>query len=175
MQSPLRWLVLAMGTGNTCCTARFLKQADFPGSFLQGSRSAAPHPPLRTVKGSTLLPRLQGEPMPLQTSPKRHSPGSERERHFSLDPPHRRVRGARTQQGGTDQTPRLSASVDTVQRAQRPFPDLPEGCGRTSAFPGLAPAQRRRAACHGGVCIPPRPHPLPALRPLGDWEPAAFW
>lgn len=53
-----------MGMGNTCCTARFLKQVDFPGSFLQGSRSAAPHPPDTTVKGLTLLPLLRGEPMP---------------------------------------------------------------------------------------------------------------
>lgn len=57
--------------------------------------------------------------------------------------------------------------MDTVQRAQRPFPDLPEGCGRTSAFPGLAPAQRRRAVCHGGGCTPPAPSPDGSAAPQG--------
>lgn len=175
MLSPLRQLVLARGMGNTCGTDGFLKQVDFPGSFLKGSPSAAPHPPVNDSKGINIASStVRGadafcRPLPRGIAPDQSGRGIS----AWTPPPRRRARGTRTRQGGTDQTRRLLALVDTVQRAQRPFPDLPEGCGRTSAFPGLAPAQRRRAACHGGGCTP-RPHPLTALQPLGDWEPAAF-
>lgn len=173
MQSPLRHLVLARGMGHTCCMARFLKQVDFPGSFFQGK--AAPHPPVTTVKGLTLLPWLQGEPMPFADLSQEAWPRiREGEALQPGPPPCRRATGARTWQGGTDQTPKLSALVDAVQRAERPFPDLPEGCCWISAFPGPAPVQHKRAACTEGAS-PPRPHPLPALQPLRGWEPAAFW
>lgn len=73
--------------GNTCCTTRFLKEVDFPGSFFQGSRSAAPHLPVTTVKGLTLLPRLQGEPMPFADLSQEAWPWIREEEAFQPGPP----------------------------------------------------------------------------------------
>lgn len=64
MCGPLCQLVLARGLENPCCMDRFLKQVAFPGSFLQGSHSAASHPPVTTAKGLMLFPGLQGELIP---------------------------------------------------------------------------------------------------------------
>lgn len=63
MRSPLPACV-SQGLENPCCMDRFLKQVACPGSFLQGSHSAASQRPVTTAKGSMLFPGLQGELMP---------------------------------------------------------------------------------------------------------------
>lgn len=124
--------------GNTFCRARFLKQVDFSGSFPQGSHSAAPHPPTLTAKGSTWLPWLQGEPVPwAELSWVRQGEA------FQPGMPCGR---AGTRQGGTEQIPRLSALVETVQRAQSPFPALLGAVAR----PGLVQPTREGL---GGCCM----------------------
>lgn len=119
--------------GNTFCRARFLKQVDFSGSFPQGSPSAAPHPPTLTAKGSTRLPRLQGEPVPCAELSREARPWVGQGEAFQLGIPCGR---AGTRQGVTEHIPRLSALVETVQRAQSPFPALLGAVAR----PGLSQA-----------------------------------
>lgn len=119
--------------GNTSCRVRFLKQVDFSGSFPQGSHSAAPHPPTLTAKGSTRLPRLQGEPVPCAELSREARPWVGQGEAFQPGIPCGR---AGTRQGATEHIPRLSALMETVQRAQSPFPALPGAVAR----PGLSQA-----------------------------------
>lgn len=118
------------------CTARFLKQADFSGSFPQGSSSAAPHPPTlqRRVPGASLAARGAGA----LCRARRHSPGSDRERNSSLECP---VGGqgqgrdkAGTRQGGILSRSRGCQLWWRLQRAQRPFPALPGAVARAGLF-----------------------------------------